>query len=658
MSRKKRTRQKKVERGSTSDVAVPRNWILWLILGVTFFAFSNSLLNGFAYDDTTQILSNQFIRDLENLPKALVTETWYFRAQQDQDPNEQDKPSTPYYRPVFVIYLMVMWKLFGASAPGWHVFNVLLHMLAVYYVFRVLEKVTSDLRLAAIASVLFAVHPLRVESVAWVSGLTDPLLALFLLASFYSYIRYRHEKRPKLLAASLALFVFTAFEKEPAVVFPVFIAAYELFIINQDRDFRSRIKPAMAYGAGFLFISAFYFVARYYALGFALNNPDFKSYPFSQVVLTIPLVIWKYIGLLIWPVDLSLFHATYMVKSPLDLRFILSFAGLVGLAAALWPLRKNMIARFGILWFAINLLPVLNLSAFGEDFLVQECYVYISSIGFSLLVAMALVKVPIEKWLRLEKRRTAQAVLVSVLVFLLAGRSVAQNTTWKDDLTVWLHGVETAPEQSISHYILGHKFISRAEYQKAAEQLEEVLKSSPNNLVATTNLASAYSLIYQYRATANPDTADPAPLTRAIELCQKGLSISDKLSSLWDTMGMIYTFNTNQKNLDRAVACFERGLSLDGENAGIKFHLGATLVKKADFDSGIRYLQAALQVNAGFIDAHKFLAYAYKGKGQLKEAIDEFSVYLQLQPNAPDGVKVSKEVQDLRAQLQTASPQS
>ena len=183
MSKKNRTRTKKGESPAITAMTLPRNWVVGLILGVTFLAFSNSLSNGFAYDDTTQIVGNLFIRDLRNIPKALVTETWYWRAQQDQDPNKQDKPSTPYYRPIFIVYLMLMWKFFGASASGWHVFNLILHLLASYLAFLVIERFTKDRRLAAIASLLFAVHPLRSESVAWISGLTDPLLAVFLFSS-------------------------------------------------------------------------------------------------------------------------------------------------------------------------------------------------------------------------------------------------------------------------------------------------------------------------------------------------------------------------------------------------------------------------------------------------------------------------------------------
>lgn len=657
MSKTNRTRPKKAER-QIKTLTVPRNWILGLILGVTFLAFSNSILNGFAYDDTTQILQNQFIRDFRNLPKALVTEAWYWRVQQDRDPNKEDKPSTPYYRPVVIIYLMLMWKLFGAVAPGWHLFNLILHLLAVYFVFLVLERFTKDLRLSAIASFLFAVHPLRSESVAWVSGLTDILLAVFLVSSFYLYMRYRTEGRVKLLVVALALFMLAVFTKEPAVALPIFICAYELFIVNQDKSLQARMKPAIKYSVCFLIVSAAYFAARYYALGFALNNTAFRSYPAYQILLTIPLVIWKYIWLLIWPVELSLFHATYMVKSPLDLKFVLPFVGLIGLAFGLWRLRGSMVARFAILWFGIHLLPVLNLSAFGEDFLVQERYVYISSIGFSLLVAMALTKIPIEKWLPLGNRRVAQTALVGLLVFLLAGKSLAQNTAWKDDMAVWLNGAEQAPEQTMAHYILGHKLIDLGEYAKGAEQLEEYMKLSPNNLIVISNLASAYALVYQYQAAANSGAADRAPLDRALELCEKGLSINSDVPTLWDTLGTIHTSDTGLKNYDRAVACFQRGLSYNPDNAMINFHLGGTLVKKGNYDDGMRFLKTALELAPSIVDAHKFLAQVYKAKGQLKEAIAELSIYLQLQPNAPDAPRVSKDVQDLRARLQTPSPQS
>ena len=658
MKRKKRRSPRAVEPSVPAGQQLGRNWILGLILGLTFLGFSNCITNGFAYDDTTQILSNPFIRDFGNLPKALITEAWYWRVQLDQDPNEQDKPSTPYYRPIFTIYLMILWKLFGAWAPGWHLLNIAVHMLAVYLVFLLVEKITKDSRVSAIASLIFALHPLRSESVAWISGVTDPILAVFLIASFYFYVRYRDEGQTRLLIYSLVLFIFAAFSKEPAVALPILVGAYELLVINQNATAREKIRSAAKYSACFLLVSVLYFLARYVALGFAFNNSNFKHYPITGILLTIPLVIWKYILLLVWPVDLSLFHATPILKDPLAVEFILPFVGLIALSFGLWQLRSSIVARFAILWFATNLLPVLNLSAFAEDFLVQERYVYVPSIGFSLLLAIAVAKIPIEEWIPLGSRSFARTALAGLLVVLLAGKSFAQNTTWKDERTLWSHGVETASEQSMSHYILGHHFLKVGEYREAAEELAECLKRAPENLIVINNLASTYVVLYQNAAAANPSAADPTLLDRALELCEKGLAKQGDFPPLWDTLGTIHTFDTGHKNYDRAIACFQRGLSFNQGNAMITFHLGGTLIKKGDLENGVQLLQTALEMDPRIIDAHKFLANAYQRRGQLKEAIAELSTYLNKQPNAPDATRLAKDLQDLRAQLQASSPQS
>lgn len=637
---------------------VSRNWVIGLVLGITFVAFSNTFTNDFAYDDQMQILQSGFIKDLRNVPKALVTETWFWRVEQDEDPSKQDKPSTPYYRPVFIIYLMLGWKLFGTSAAGWHLLSLLLHMIVVYFVLAVLEKVTGDLRLAAIASVLFAVHPLRSESVAWISGVTDLLLALFLVPSFFLYLRYRELGKRKYLAGAFGLFLLAAFTKEPALSLPLFITAYEVLIADQQRPLSRRLKEALFYGGSFMILALVYFGMRRYVLGFFLNDLSFKSYSTGEVLLTIPLVICKYIGLLLWPVNLSLFHETLLVGSPLDLRFILPMLGLAAVGLGIWRLRKSIVARFAILWFAINLLPVLNLSAFALEFLVQERYVYIPSIGFSLLIALALVNIPVERWFTLGSRRTAQALVVALVVLALTGKTIAQNAVWKDDMTLWTYGVNAAPDQAMSHYVLGHKYIGQQNAEKAIGALEAYVQLNPDNLIVVSNLAAAHLVTYQNQAAVNPAVADRTHLDRAAALCEKGLSLNDKQPTLWDTLGTVYTFDTSLRNYDRAVGCFNRALQLQPDNGMVNFHLGATLAKQGNDDGALRYLETARELQPNLADVYKFLAYVYRGKGQVQLAVDNLSQYLRLKPNAFDAQKISKDVHDLQAQLKNSSPQS
>lgn len=645
MGRKNRAKKKaevveKVIEPKTTGLS--RRWIIALLLAATFIVFANSINNGFVYDDTTQILQNQFIRDLSNAPKALVTEAWYWRTELDKDPSKEQGPTTAYYRPPFIIYMMLVWQIFQDAAVGWHLLNVLMHVLVVYFAFLILEKVTGDLKLSAIATLLFAVHPLRVESVAWISGGTDLLLALFLLPAFYLYMRHRETGGLKHLVGAMVLFLFAAFSKEPAVCLPIFIGAYELLIINQDRPLRRRIEPAIGYAALFLVTSIFYFLMRYKALGFVLGDKKFVNHTQAETLLTIPLVIWKYLGLLLFPLNLSIYHETPTVTSLLSLRFILPLLGLAALGVGLWRLRHSMVARFAILWFFIHLLPVLNVNAFAEAFLVQERYVYIPSIGFSLLVAMALIRFPVDEWLPFRSRVTGQVAVISALVLLFSIKTLAQNVVWKDDLTFWNHGAEAAADQKMAHFILGHEHIKDNDPASAIKPFENYLKLDPENSVVMSNLAAAYSLLYEA-------TKDRKHLDRSIALCEKALKINDQMSPVWDTLGRAYTFDTEFKNLDRALYLFNQALKIDPENAMIHFHIGATYVKGGDSRTGLPYLERARALQPDLPDTYNFLARAYRNAGRNEEAIKIFEDYLRMQPNARDAAEIRQEIARLRS---------
>ena len=648
----KKRRGKKIinrEEGISRKADSQRTLVIGAILAITFLAFANTLANGFVYDDTSQILQNGLIRDISNIPTVMTTEVWFWRVVKDKDPNKEAGPTTPYYRPVFSIYLVFGWHLFGDSPMGWHLLNILIHMAVVYLAFLIMEKLSGDLRLSAVAALIFALHPLRTESVAWISGITDPLLAMFLLAAFYLYMLYREGGKTGHLIAALALFLMAAFTKEPAVCMPIFIAAYELMLINQGEPIKNRAFLAARHATIFLVVSLAYFGMRYFALKFMLNDDSFTSYTTGEILMTIPIVICKYIGLLFWPVNLSIFHETPMVKSPLSLRFILPLLAIAALAVTLWPLRKSLMTRFAILWFIINLLPVLNLGAFDEKFLVQERYLYIPSVGFSLLIAYGLMKLPLERWVQVGGRRTAQTAAVAVVCILLGGKTLAQNGVWKDDTTLYTHGASVASGQLMPHYILGHHYINLQEPEKCIEHLEQALKLDPDNLIVKVNLAPAHLQLYT-------KTEDRSHIYRAIELCREGLNQNDKIAPLWDTLGHAHTFDTELKNYDRARSLFARALSIQPELFISNFHMGATFVKEGKHVNAIPFLELARQQEPTFPETYRFLAYAYENVGRIQDAINQLSYYLQFQADSPDAAKETQHLESLRARLQPESP--
>jgi tetratricopeptide (TPR) repeat protein len=313
------------------------------------------------------------------------------------------------------------------------------------------------------------------------------------------------------------------------------------------------------------------------------------------------------------------------------------------LAAALWPLRRSLIARFALLWFLIQMLPILNLTAFATEFMVQERYVYIPSMGFSLLLAYVIKKIPVEEWVAVGSRRTAQAALVVIIALLLSAKTFAQNGVWKDDLTLWNHGVEVASDQTMPYFVLGFEYIDHQRMDKVVEAFEQYVKLDQKNVIVLSNLAAAH--LFEYER-----TRDRAHVDRTIWLCERGIEITDN-PLLYDTLGRAYTFDTEHQNYDRAHAYFDRALRANPENPMINFHKGATFAKQGRNDAALHYLELARQQGPTLPDTYKFLAYVYKGRGQIREAVENFNIYLQLRPDAFDAQRISKDIQELRAKL-------
>ncbi|MEK6406419.1 MAG: glycosyltransferase family 39 protein [Acidobacteriota bacterium] len=174
----------------------------------------NSLRNGFAFDDEQQLLRNEFIKSLANLPGAFTTSVWSFMG----DTASLDPDA--YYRPLFTTLFTINYAVFGTTAWGWHLVNVLVHAGVTLLVWLVLKEVTNREGVSAIAAALFAVHPVHAEPVAWISGVTDPWLALFVLPAFYFYLRYHKDGRKRLMAAAVCFYFLALLSKETAIVLP------------------------------------------------------------------------------------------------------------------------------------------------------------------------------------------------------------------------------------------------------------------------------------------------------------------------------------------------------------------------------------------------------------------------------------------------------
>src|SRR5918911_1658691 len=235
----------------------------WMLLGgvllITAFAFFNSLEGQFVYDDRLQVVRNPTITNLANIPKMFVQSVWQFLNETDQ------AAAGPYYRPLFNIALIVNYALFGRQTFGWHLISLLVHLAAVFLVYRLGRRWGLSRETGLAAALLFGLHPAHSESVAWVAALPDPMAAVFILASLLLYERHYHgpRKSKALLGASIALAFAAMLSKEVAVMLAVFLFVREWLDREPDQTTGGALAQAARRAAPYFALVVVYLALRY-----------------------------------------------------------------------------------------------------------------------------------------------------------------------------------------------------------------------------------------------------------------------------------------------------------------------------------------------------------------------------------------------------------
>lgn len=437
--------------------------LITVALILAALAYINTASFNFAYDDQLQILRNDRVHSWEHAPRFFVEHVW-----------SQLTPGGGgnYYRPVFELWLLANWSLFGTHPMGWHVTTLAVHLLAVWLAYLVLIKLTKDRLTAAIAALLFAVHPTHIESVAWISGVTDPLLAVFSLGSMLAYIRAGETGRGTWKAAAVGLFALALLEKEPAIVLPALLFGYD-WLVERKRDGVGNLVRRLA---PYAVTAALYLVARDAVLKGMLHE---EPHTLRDVLLSLPELLWFYARHLLWPFNLSVFYEMNLVHSPGWQNFVLPLLALLAFSVAVWWLaRRSGAAMLGAWWMALFLLPaIVGVSVFTAEDLVHDRYLYLPSLGLALVVACALRRLPWKGEMFGAPR--APVGIALALGAVMAASTALQNQYWANDLILFAHGREVAPKNARVIDLLAHELYKRHETEKALALYSEALQVNP-----------------------------------------------------------------------------------------------------------------------------------------------------------------------------------
>lgn len=597
-----RSRKRNRPRQSKHDQPAENKWA-WifgvvLVLAVAI-AYQQVWHAGYIWDDDSYVTKNATLRDLHGLWRI-----WFELA------------ATPQYYPLVHTSFWIEHHLWGLNPLGYHLVNLVLHAIAAILLWRALIRL--GIPGAWLAAAIFAVHPVEVESVAWITERKNVLSAVFYFAAALTYLRFEESRDSKnpgsrrwyLYVASLLLFVLALLSKTVACSLPA-----ALLLVRWWKTGRLKwrdvlpLLPFFIFGLGLGLLTAWLEKHQVRAEG------DEWALTVGQRCLIAGRALWFYATKLFFPAKLTFIYPHWEVNAAFGWAWLFP-SGFVAVVASLWQIR----ARIGrgplvaVLFFAGTLFPALgfmNVYPFRYSF-VADHFQYLASVGLIVLAAAGLVRLP----------RLIPPILLAALALL----TWKQVGIYRDLETLWSDTVEKNPESWMAQNNLGLVLAKKGQQDEAIARFQKALELDPNKFETLNNLGDSLSrsgrlrdaLPYLEKALEiNPNYAAghynlgnvllrSGRVAEAIVQLQKAVEIDPTYVPAFSNLGSAF-LQTGQ--VDESFANLQRALEIDPDYKAAHFNLANTLLQMGRTEEAVLHLQRVLEIDPGDAEAQKNMAW-------------------------------------------------
>ena len=519
--------------------------------------------------------------------------------------------------PLTWISFMAEISAFGRNAGWLHIDNMMLHLASVLLLFRMLRRSTGEVAAAGLAAALFAVHPVHVESVAWIAERKDALSTFFLMLSLSAYLEYAREPRLRRYLTTFGLLALGLMAKPMLVTAPCLMLLLDHWPLGRLEKVGARRLlleklPFFALVAGSSLVTV---------LAQRKNMANLQLLPFSLRFANAVNSYWAYIGKLLWPVKLTAFY-----PYPEHQSGWLMLAGLFGLVAVtLLSLREAKRRPYfvtGWLWYVGSLIPVIGLVQVGDQALADR-YTYIPSIGLCFAAAWALREAA-------AARPALRQALWSGAVAAVAALAVVarvQTGYWRDTRALWTHALAVSEHNYIAESGIGTMYLSDGNLAEAIAHYRKAVQYEPKYALIFNTLGATL-LRYGHAGEALPY------LERAVELRPQYIEARSNLGMGYAELG----------RLQDAVAQYRRVLELEPGYAEVENNLGIALAREGKAAEAVTHFERATAISPDYADAHYDLAVMLVQLGRRDEAKREALEALRLKPGNQDIVRLLRDL--------------
>jgi len=536
-----------------------RPLLVLLVLGVTLAAYLPAFKAGFVnWDDDVYVLANTLIRELSaEGVLGLFSRPYYGQ-----------------YQPLVHLSFAIDYHFAGLDPAWFHAVNVLLHVANTALVLVLIHGLTGRFNVAVLAAAIFGVHPLHVESVAWVTERKDLLYGFFFLASLFAYVTYIKRHKKWLYAAALVLFLLSLLSKAQAVTLVLTLPLVD-WLLNRDLRSRPIILEKIPFLVGTLGFGVLALVAQGAAGGLAMEVP---LTPVDRFVYGSYNLV-HHLARLLFPVRLSAIYPNPTQAGGFSglgtLLYPLLVLGLIALAA--WSMRRTKKVAFGFGFVLVTVLPVLQFIPAGTA-MMNDRFAYIPMVGFCYLVGVGFAT------LRDGRPRLAGPLTVATSAYVLAlGVATWEQTlVWRSGLSLWDDVLAKYPGTALAHNNRGVLLAEQGRLSEAIEDYDQAIAVEPDYAKAFNNRGSAKLLEGDHEA---------------------------------------------------AIRDFNQAIRLDAGYPEGYYNRGLALDYLGDRAGAIRDYDAAIGLDPDFADAYYSRGAARANAGDLRGAVEDFSAAVESTPD-------------------------
>ena len=536
---------------------------LFLVVAILFVYYQSIHYDFVNYDDELYVTENIDVR-IGLTPEGII---WAFTTGHGAN-----------WHPLTWLSHMLDSEFYSLNPMGHHWTNLQIHIANTILLFLFFNWVTGALWRSGLVAALFAVHPLHVESVAWVAERKDVLCAFFWIMSMWAYVGYVRNTLKIRYVLLIILFILGLMSKPMIVTLPFVLLLFDFWPLLRFQSMLDKKEIPASKIIGYLIrekIPLFVLAAISCLITFFVQQhggaiASVKSIPLNARIANAIVSYTSYIGKMIWPLNLTVlyplreWHPGQVIMSGLLLLF------LSVLAVRVW--RRFPYLTIGWLWYLGTMVPVIGLVQVGSQSMADR-YTYIPLIGLFIIVAWGMSDISA----KLPGQRIAVVVFSSIMLIVFMICAWFQVGHWKNGITLFIHALDVTHNNSIAHCELGHALDQHGKYDEAIIHYLKALQINPNYEEAHNNLG--YNL------------ASQGKFNDAVYHYNEALRIDPKYVKARNNLGTVLA---RQGKFNDAVYHFSQALQADPNYAGAYYNLGKIFANQGKTEDAILFYRKAL----------------------------------------------------------------